>query len=220
MLKVEIFQFNFVRVNTYVLIAPSGNCVVVDPGCLGSMEEQQMKIFFTNNNLKPVGVWLTHQHFDHVFGVSFFVREYGLKPVCMRGDEAWAEYNATEYKRFAANMSGLVEADFSYPIERYVEDGDVLMLDDMRFKALHVPGHSQGSMAIYSEEEKICFVGDVLFQMSVGRSDLPGGNERVLIESIRSKLLTLPDDTVVMPGHGFPTNIETERKVNPFLMQY
>lgn len=218
MLKIEVLQFNFVRVNTYILIASSGNCVVVDPGCLGMDEEAYMKRYLEERGLTPVGVWLTHQHFDHVFGVSFFVREYGLQPVCMRGDEAWAEYNSVEFKKFAMYTNGVSDVCFSYPIGRYVEEGDELLLDDISFRILHVPGHSQGSMALYCQEEKVCLVGDVLFQMSVGRSDLPGGDERVLIESIKTKLLVLPDDTRVLPGHGGMTTIEIERRANPYLM--
>lgn len=220
MLKIDIIPFNFVRVNTYIIIAPSGNCVIVDPGCLGEKEEAYLTKYLSDNNLTPVGLWLTHQHFDHVFGVAYVVRKYGLKPLCMRGDEAWQEMNARECEKFRCYMSGDVEVNFTYPIERYVEEGEELMLDDYKFKALRVPGHSQGSMVLYCAEEKLCIAGDVLFQMSVGRSDLPGGNERQLIESIKAKMLTLPDDTVVLPGHGNTTTIEVERKANPFLVQF
>lgn len=219
MLKIDIIPFNFVRVNTYIFKAPSGNCVIVDPGCLGESEESYLSKYLSENSLTPVGLWLTHQHFDHVFGVSYVERKYGLKALCMRGDESWQTLNVQECEKFRCYMSGDVELNFTYSIGRYVEEGEELVLDDYRFRALHVPGHSQGSMVLYCEAEKVCIAGDVLFQMSIGRSDFPGGNERQLIENIRAKMLTLPDDTVVLPGHGSSTTIEIERKANPFLVR-
>ena len=145
----------------------------------------------------------THLHLDHIFGNSFLLKEYGLK----------AEANQADAQ---ARMFGFQLPEPTVPLGKYVCDGDIITFGNTKLEAIHVPGHSPGSIVYYCKEESCLFSGDVLFQGSIGRADLTGGNFDELREHICSRLFVLPGDTIVYPGHGDPTTIGAEKRNNPF----
>ena len=210
-MKIKKFEFNMFPVNTYVLSDKSGEAVVIDPGCFYQEEKQMLKDYLSDNNLRLKHVICTHLHLDHVFGNPFLFREYGASPQAGQQDEFWLD------QAYAMARSFGFQYDEKQPaLGRYVCNGDIITFGDLSLKAIHVPGHSPGSMVFYCQEASCIFAGDVLFYGSIGRADLEGGNFDLLKEGIRSNLFTLPDETRVYPGHGPSTSIGYEKKNNPF----
>lgn len=211
MLQIASMTFNPFQENTYVLYDESGSCVIVDPGCYEPDEQQELKTFVTDNNLRVVQLINTHCHIDHVLGNEFVKQTYGVglyihkldEPV-LRSVSAYApNYGFNQYQ--AATVDG------------YLEEGGEISFGNSRLSILFVPGHAPGHIAFYSAESRAVISGDVLFYNSIGRTDLPGGNFETLEASIRKKLYTLPDDTRVYPGHGPETSIGFEKRTNPFV---
>ena len=211
-MEIEIFVNNPWQQNTVVLYDRTGEAVIVDCGCLGDEEESQIKSFMSEKQLKPVALLDTHLHIDHIFGNNFVKKAFGLEAQASAADNYLIEH-AVEY----AAMLGITGITPPPPVGKNLADGDVVKFGDSELKVIAVPGHSPGSLCFYSEADRLLIAGDVLFAGSVGRSDLPGGNGRQLIEGIKNKLLCLPDDVRVVPGHGPETTIGEERKHNPFL---
>lgn len=211
MFLIKSFTFSPIQENTYVLYAPSGNCLIIDPGCYFEDEKEQLANFIHSNNLKPIALLNTHCHLDHVFGNKFIAEKYGLTLQLHPLEKKLLEY---------APATGLM---YDLPFDNYqgpfhlLEDGDQVALDEDELKVIHVPGHSPGSICFYSVAQDTLMGGDVLFYRSIGRTDLPGGNGPQLIDGIHTRLFTLPDKTIVYPGHGPVTTIGEEKKENPFL---
>lgn len=211
-MEVEIFVNNPWQQNTVVLYDRTGEAVIIDCGCLGDEEEGQLKSFLSEKQLKPVALLDTHLHIDHIFGNNFVKKAFGLEAQAGVADNYLIEH-AVEY----AAMLGITGITPPPAIGKFLNDGDVVKFGNSELKVIAVPGHSPGSLCFYSETDRLLIAGDVLFAGSVGRSDLPGGNGRQLIEGIKTKLLCLPDEVRVIPGHGPETTIGEERKHNPFL---
>ncbi len=212
-MKVKQFEFNMLPVNTYVVWDEhTRETAIIDAGCHTPEECETLKQFIADEGLKVKYLLNTHLHFDHIFGNRFVYEQYGLKTCAHRDDEEWLNDAPNRTRMFGLDFPGE-----PVPIGTYLEDGDVLTLGYHTLKCLHVPGHSPGSIVFHSPEASCIFAGDVLFQGSIGRSDLPGGNIRVLIDGIREKLLALPDNTLVYPGHGEATTIGFERQYNFYL---
>lgn len=212
-MKITRFQFNMLPVNCYVLWDPdSRECAIVDAGCYYPKEEETLAHFIDDNQLVVKYLLATHLHFDHCFGNAFVARQYGVKLMASRDDEFLLPYMAQQSQIFGITFKGEIE-----PIGQYIGHGTTFTLGQEEMRAIAVPGHSPGSLAFYAPESGFVLSGDALFQMSIGRTDFPGGNHRQLIESIRKNLLTLPPETVVYPGHGPETEIGLERTDNPFL---
>jgi glyoxylase-like metal-dependent hydrolase (beta-lactamase superfamily II) len=193
------------QANCYVLAAkPQGAAVIIDPGA----EARKIKQVLEKHQLKPALVINTHGHYDHIgadnsFGVPVYVHEDDLALL----------------KEPALNLSGFFALPFRVKSEiKAVKDNQIIALDGLELKALHIPGHTPGGMALVliKPENKVVFTGDTLFCQSIGRSDLAGGNEAQLIKAIREKLFSLFDDTKVYPGHGPSTTIGEEKRANPF----
>jgi hydroxyacylglutathione hydrolase len=212
MINIKTFIFNPFQENTYVVSDQSGECVVIDPGCSSVREQQVIQTWMESNNLKPVAVWCTHLHVDHVLGNAFFYETYGLKPTAHYNDQDL--YNLV---RQQAQMFGLVMESDPPSVGVFVNEGDTLTFGNTSFTVLHVPGHSPGGICFYNAQQKVVIVGDALFSGSIGRTDLWGGDHKQLIDNIQSKLLTLSPDTIVYPGHGPFTTIGEEQTSNPFL---
>ena len=210
-IQVHSITFNPFEENTYFLIAPSNECIIIDPGCFDEMERQQLRTFIAENKLKPVRLINTHCHIDHILGNAFVAREYNLGLEIHEGELPVLNAGTT-----VAGMYG-IPFDPSPSPKSYIKKGDEIMLDHVSMKVLFTPGHSPASICFYNEQDKWLIGGDVLFYESIGRTDLPGGNHDVLLNSIRTKLFTLPDDTIVFPGHGPETRIGYEKMFNPFL---
>jgi len=211
MITVQSFTFNPVQENTYVLYNEEGECCIIDPGCYFASEEQQLTRFIEENNLKPVLLLNTHCHLDHIFGNRFVHKKYNLKLHLHLLEKPVLDYGP------AAGQLWQLPFD-NYDDELvFIEEGKTIRLGDEELHILFTPGHSPGSISFYSKEHKFVISGDVLFQGSVGRTDLPGGDFQILEESIKTKLFTLPQDVIVYPGHGDSTTIGDEMKSNPFV---
>ena len=204
--------FNPYEVNAYVVSAADGQCVLVDPACCTLQERETLKKFIADKGLRPVWLINTHGHYDHIAGNAFVCETWSsVKPAAHRDDLFIMEHG---YHR--GEM-------FGFPAEKpptpdvFFEDGDTVEFGDASLKVIHVPGHSPGSIVLYSPEGNFVITGDVLFNGSIGRTDLPGGNHALLIDGIKNKLMTLPPDTIAYPGHGTATSIGKEKATNPFL---
>ena len=211
-MNIEVIPQNPWQVNTIILWDDTNECVIIDPGCFNDEEKQQITGFITNKGLKPVKLLHTHLHLDHVFGTGAIAEAYNLKPEAHPDDE----FLINQTKDYAAQFG--VTIDKNPPdLGGYLNDGDKVTFGNTVLKVIHIPGHSPGGIAFYNENNKKLIAGDVLFKDSIGRTDLPGGDHDALLSNIKSKLFTLPDDTVVYPGHGPTTTIGYEKESNPFL---
>ncbi|HEX2533121.1 MAG TPA: MBL fold metallo-hydrolase [Chitinophagaceae bacterium] len=211
MLYLQRFTFNPVQENAYVLFNDQRECCIIDPGCYFAEEEAALTGFVAAEGLTPVLLLNTHCHFDHSFGNAFVHRTWGLPLQLHRLEEAVLAYGPASAARF-----GLQFQPFEGPLQ-YLEEGDTLTLGRERLTVLFAPGHSPGHLCFYCEEHSFLIGGDVLFQGSIGRTDLPGGSFEVLEQSIRTRLYTLPDAVTVHPGHGPATTIGREKRGNPFV---
>ena len=213
MLKIKSFEFNPIAVNTYVAWDDESlEGVVIDAGCYTPDENERLRQFIVSENLTVKQIWATHLHFDHILGNAFSAETFGAELAAHRDDE----FLLKNFKR-QTEIFGLVSNGATVPIARYVDEGDILSVGRYGFTALHVPGHSPGSLVYYCAKAGAAFAGDVIFRDSIGRTDLWGGNYEQLIEGIETKLLTLPDTTVVYTGHGGATSIGYEKTHNPYL---
>ncbi len=211
-MNIHTLPLNPWQVNTYILSDETNECVIIDPGCFSEEEQQQLTGFISDNGLKPVRLLHTHLHLDHVFGTRFVSEEYNLKPEAHPDDEFFIGITK-EY----ASLFGVTIDEDPPPLGNYLNDGDEVKFGNSTLTVIHIPGHSPGGVTFYNEKEGILIAGDVLFRDSTGRTDLPGGDYDTLISNIKNKLLTLPENTVVYPGHGPSTTIGYEKKNNQFL---
>ncbi len=207
----KTFVFSPFQENTFVLYDETGECVVIDPGNFSPNENEELDIFFKDNNLKLVHIINTHNHLDHIFGARYLVDKYGVDIACHKEELFWID----GFKDACSGYGLNVDYDIPQP-SKLIADGDIISFGNTELQAIHVPGHSAGSLAFYNKKEAMLFCGDVLFQGSIGRHDLPGGNYQQLITGIRQKLFVLPIETRVFPGHGPETSIGEEKRTNPF----
>lgn len=213
MLKIAKFEFSLFGINTYAVYDPkAGKCVIVDPGMINTEEENAIVNFIERNNLTVTNIINTHLHVDHAVGVSFAKKRFGVPVLGHKDDEFLGKR-----LQMQADAFGIMEKIEDVSIDTYLKEGDIIKVGSGKLEVLHVPGHSPGSIALYDKEDDFVITGDALFQGSVGRTDLPGGNGTQLTKAIRENLLPLPDSTVVYPGHGPATTIGRERAANPFL---
>ena len=211
-MKIKKFEFNMFPVNCYLLIdEDTKEAVVIDAGCFYDEEKQMLKNYLESHSLSLKHVLNTHLHLDHLFGNAFLFKEYGLRPEAGQQDEFWLAQVSSHSRMFGFRYDEEQPA-----LGRYICHGDKISFGNIELEAIHVPGHSPGSMVYYCRKENCIFSGDVLFQGSIGRADLAGGNFDELREGICSHLFVLPEDTKVYPGHGHSTTIGYEKKNNPF----
>ena len=211
MITIESLVFNAFQVNTYLVKDEEGNCLVVDPAFYSPEEERTFDHYIRDHELKVTGQINTHCHVDHVLGVRHLQQKYQC-PFRAHQNESGLLKNAP----LMGKVYGLSVEPIP-GIDVLISDRDLIPLNAFSLHALLVPGHSPGSLSFYSPEGAFVITGDALFQGSIGRTDLPGGDYDTLIESIRSRLLTLPPETIVYPGHGEPSTIANEAMGNPFL---
>lgn len=211
MLTIESFVFNSFQVNTYLVKNETGDCLVIDPAFYSPEEINTFDQYISSNGLNIVGQLNTHCHVDHVLGVHHMVKTYNC-PIRAHSNESKLLNNAP----LMGEIFGFKVESFS-GIDNLIEDDGLIAIGDNSLKAILVPGHSPGSLSFYSPEGGFVITGDALFKGSIGRTDLPGGDYDTLISAIREKLLILPPETTVYPGHGSPTTIGEEAQNNPFL---
>lgn len=211
-MTVKTFTFNPFQENTYLVYDENKQAIVFDCGIILDYEKKAFNAYIADNQINIVKVLNTHLHLDHQFGNRFLAETYQVKPEAHVEDE----FLLDNVKAQGA-MFGIPIKEDPQPIDAYIVDNQEFEVGSMRFKALHVPGHSPGSVAFYFEDEGCVFVGDVLFKGSIGRTDLPKGDYATLIRSIQNRLLPLPDSTVIYSGHGPTTTIAEEKANNPYL---
>lgn len=211
MLTVQSFTFNPLEENTYVLFDEMKAAIIIDPGCYFDHEKKKLEIYFKSNGLTPVQLLNTHCHLDHVFGNEWMFETYSLELFLHRDEE-----QVLQFAPQTAQMWGMQLKNYQGPLH-FLNSHDIIKLGNNELKVLPAPGHSPGSICFYCEEQKFVIGGDVLFRESIGRTDLPGGDHKTLIESIQQQLFVLPDDVTVYPGHGAATTLGYEKKYNPFL---
>lgn len=212
MLNIKTFEFNMLPVNTYVVWDEKKEAIVIDCGCYYPNEKEEFKQFITTNELKVTRLLDTHLHFDHIFGNPFMWKEFGIKAEAHKDDEPWLDQIGKRIQAF-----GIKECEEPVPLKNYLNEGDIIEFGTHRFTTFHIPGHSLGSLCFYCKEENVVFTGDVLFRFSIGRTDLDGGGEELLINGIRNKLLPLPDETKIYSGHGPVSTIGEEKRYNIYL---
>ena len=197
MITIKAFEFNYFQENTFVLYDDTKEAVIIDCGCLRPSEEKELSDFITENKLTVKHLLCTHLHLDHIFGNPFIYKTYGLSP--------------------QAQAFGLPGHFQEIPVQKQLVGNEVIKFGHSELLVLTVPGHSPGSVAFYNKKNGFAIVGDALFAGSIGRTDLWGGNQEVLIAAINDKLLSLPDETVIYPGHGPETRVIDEKLNNPYL---
>lgn len=210
-LELASFTFNPFQENTYILHDKTRECYIIDPGCFGPEEEKELKDFIEGKKLKPTKLILTHAHIDHVMGCRFVKNTWDI-PMYMHR----AEIPVLESTNRVGQMYGIPVAT-PPPADAFLEDGDTIALGEHELQVLFTPGHSPGSISFYYAAQQLLISGDVLFQGSIGRTDLPGGDFATLENSIRTKLYTLPEEVKVYSGHGPHTTIGREKRGNPFV---
>lgn len=195
-----------VQTNCYIVNKEgSSSCIVIDPG----EEAEKIAAYIGKKGLKNEGILLTHGHFDHITGIS------GL--LSLVGGKVYA-YETERELMMDPRQNGSVMMGYELAMEpeHLLRDGQVLNIAGMDFKVIHTPGHTKGSCCFYSEKDKILFSGDTIFMESVGRTDFPTGNARELMDSVRNKVLSLPPDVMIYPGHGPETDVAYEMANNPY----
>ncbi|WP_213197497.1 MBL fold metallo-hydrolase [Cloacibacterium caeni] len=210
MLHIHIFRFNPFSENTYVLFNDKKNGVIVDPGNWNEKENEILENFIEEKEISIKNILLTHAHIDHVLGLQWAFDTY---KVAIKMHEE--EKDVLDRNPMSARNYGFDFKPFVGDIE-LLKEGEKYFIDEDSFEIFHVPGHSPGSIAFYNEAQKFIISGDALFQGSIGRTDLYRGNHEQLLESIRTKLFTLPEETEVFSGHGNATQIGFEKNHNPF----
>ena len=214
MLTVKSFTFNPVQENTYVVYNEKGECCIIDPGSYFPGERDELKTGIEKTGLTPVLLLNTHCHFDHVFGNLFVNETWGLIPHIHP-----LEAQVLDFAESSARGWQLPFDNYKGPTV-YLETGKFINIGDDRLEIRFTPGHSPGSLSFYSEESGFIIGGDVLFNGSVGRTDLPGGDMATLVQSIQTQFFTLPDETKVYSGHGPVTTVGFEKMNNPFVKVY
>lgn len=212
MLKVASLQNNPFGEQTYVVYNPAtADAVVVDPGMLTPAERQKFDSYIKNNNLHLTGIVNTHLHLDHCFGANYVRRQYGVGLSAHPADAFLGSTMAQQSASFG------VEGGENVDIDVELKDGDHINIGDDYLEVIHTPGHTPGGISLYSPSGKFLLAGDTLFKGSVGRTDLPGGSFPTIRSSIVDRLFKLPDETLVLSGHGPHTTIGHEKATNPFI---
>ena len=211
-MKVKCFTFNPFQENTYILHDNTNECVIIDPGCSNVNEQIELINFIKSNALTPVKLINTHAHIDHIFGNKFISRLFKI--------DLYLHKLELELLKEAENIAksyGIKNFESS-PLPKYfMNEGDIISFGNTSLEVLFAPGHSPGHICLYNKKNNILIAGDVIFRLSIGRTDLPGGNYDTLISSIKNKLYNLPANTEIFCGHGPTTNINFEKLNNPFL---
>ena len=215
MITVKTFPVNPLGTNCYVASDnDSKETVIIDCGCSAESEWNAIKQYIDSQQLKPTHLLCTHLHFDHVWGNAFVKQDFDLNPEASAEDLS-LYYNA---ENMISDMFGMRMNLPQMPaVKNYLSNNNEIIIGSTTLKVIATPGHSRGGLCFYSAADNVLFAGDSLFNGSVGRTDLEGGNMQQLIESIRTKLITLPDNTIVYCGHGPYTFIGDEKLYNPFL---
>lgn len=211
MLNVKVYSLGPVQTNCYIVSNKQKECLIFDPGEEASKIIKEIRI----NNLKPKAIYLTHAHFDHIGAVDELRELFDLPLFVHEKEVSWL---GDPTKNGSGKYAELPNYIVAKPKEEHIiRKEQIIEMDGFTFKAVFTPGHSPGSISYLFEDEGFAIVGDTLFERSIGRTDLVGGSLEVLLKSIHDKLLVLPEDTIIYPGHGSYTTPAEEMDMNPFL---
>lgn len=206
-MRVEQYVVGPVQTNCYFAVnEENGETLIVDPGASAG----KLAKIIGEEKLKPVVILLTHGHFDHAGAAEELAKKFDIKIYALEKERETLENPDL-------NLSGWEGKTLSYHVDCYLKDEEEIDLAGFHIRVLHTPGHTVGGCCYFFSYQKVLFVGDTLFAQSVGRTDFPRGSMADLVRSIREKLMTLPDDVTVYPGHNEITTIGTERMYNPYL---
>ncbi len=212
MIKIKKFVFNPFAENTFILWDEGTlEAAVIDPGCFNETEELELKNFIDTQKLNVKHLLNTHCHIDHILGCNFISKEYSPVYSVPELDIPLLSVGSQQASAFGIKLKEPLKPDV------LLNEESEITIGKNKAKILFTPGHTPGEICFYFKESKILIAGDVLFQGSIGRTDLWGGDLRTLLNSIQTKLLTLPGNTIVFPGHGSETTIDEEKTYNPFL---
>ncbi len=211
-MNIKSFTFNPFQENTYIVYDETKECLIIDPGCYTDSEQKELKTFINKEELTPVKLINTHCHIDHVLGNHFVNEQWDIElhmhkedlPILKNAKDIGKIYGLEAYK------------DSPHP-KHFLSQGDTLTFGKSDFKILFTPGHAPGHICLYNKQSNLLISGDVIFQRSIGRTDLPGGDYNTLINSIITKIFPLPDKTQIFCGHGPSTTLGYEKEHNPFL---
>ncbi|MGY6557794.1 MAG: MBL fold metallo-hydrolase [Nitritalea sp.] len=211
MLKIKKFTFNAFQENTYLVYDETGDTLIIDPGCYEKRERDQLADFIAQHKLQPKALLNTHCHIDHVLGNAWVMAQYKLGLAIHEAEVPVLK----AVESYAANYGFPAFAPSS--ATEFLSPGTDVPIGNTRLEVLFVPGHAPGHVVFYHPETAQLIAGDTLFQGSIGRTDLPGGDHATLLRSIRQELFQLPDETIVYCGHGPETRIGVEKIHNPFV---
>lgn len=209
-MEVAVFTFNDFQENTYLLFDDTKECIIIDPGCNTPSEEQQLVDFIEEAGLRPMKLINTHCHIDHILGNEFVSKKYDLELCAHKGEKVVLDFATQVAQMYGIPFKGSPE------IGVFLSEKDTIKFGNQELSILFTPGHSPASISFYNAAADCLIAGDVLFQGSIGRTDLPGGDHETLLNVIKTKFFVLPDETRVYPGHGPSTTIGIEKKTNPF----
>ncbi len=213
MLNIKCFVVNMVEENCYVVSDETKQAIIIDDGACIRGEHEAIDDYISRNDLTLTHSLNTHAHFDHTMGNAHIYKVYGLKPEISTGD-------AELYTNLSLQVQSILGRRLKVetaPLAPTLNEDDIISFGTHKLRVIETPGHTPGGICFYCREEAVLFSGDNLFEQSIGRTDFPGGNALDLISSLQNKVMTLPDNTVVYPGHGGSTTIEQERRYNPYL---
>ena len=211
MITIQKWTLNPFQENTYGIADQKGNAVIIDPGMFQREEKEAVEEWLVEHGELSKQVWLTHGHLDHVFGCDFLFQQFGILPIIHELDLptlAMAEKSAELY--------GIPMDPCPQPKD-FVSEGQTMHFSGQAIEVLFLHGHAPGHIGFHFPEDKVLFSGDVLFKQSVGRTDLPGGDEQTLRESIEYLYENLHPETVVCSGHGSETTVGAEARENPYV---
>jgi hydroxyacylglutathione hydrolase len=209
-MQIKSFTFNDFSENTYILYDETNECVIIDPGCNNQNEQNELLTFIREKNLKPIHLINTHCHIDHILGNHFVAEKFNLSLTAHKKETPVLEIGIQTALMYQ------IHYEKSPDIKVYIDEGDLISFGNSSLEVIFTPGHSPASISLLNKTNKVLICGDVLFQGSIGRTDLPGGNFETLTRVIKSKFFTLDEETVVYPGHGPSTSIGIEKRTNPF----
>ena len=212
MTTVQSFEVNYFSENTYIVYDETKEGVIIDCGCMNKEEQQLISRFVSEQQLTLKRYLCTHLHLDHIFGNQFVWKQYGLKPEASKADVEGLPSPIDQAKAFRLPL-----AIQEVAVEQFLAGGQIVQFGKTQLEVISVPGHSPGGLAFYNRMNGFVIVGDSLFAGSIGRTDLWGGSQELLQAALRDRILSLPDETIVYPGHGPETRVIDEKFSNPYL---
>ncbi len=212
MVTIKQFYFNELRECTYILSDESKECIIVDPGMSTEREKERVEKYIAENELKPIKIVLTHGHFDHVMGCAWTVKSYNVPVLIHKADKAMLSHASQTCAMFGLK----IEAPPAQTTD--LEPGKYLTFGNTKLQVLSTPGHTYGSVCLYSPNENFCLTGDTLFAGSCGRTDLPEGNNVEMCNSLTKIIATtIKPECEIYSGHGPKTTMAEELAHNPYL---